>query len=227
VLETMKVRIREARSLRITLEKSHQDELVGLQARLADRRSVLTARHPDIAALESALARARTEPADLAEARIREAGLLADYVARGGKPGLVDEDSRVRAAETAAASGAQAAAELSVFKDDEEDDATAYARALLKGSLETYQDLTARIENAQIELQTAEVAFHYRYSVVSPARLPRKADAPNVALMLVGAFVAGLLAGFVRAVLVDLRARALLSPSALVAYLTASPVSAS
>jgi len=221
-LESLKGLVRNARAFRQSLEKGYQETLTQLQTRLAERRAVLTPQHPDIAALERALARARVVPADLAAARADEGRLMADYTARGGKPPLVDEDPRVRAAETAADTGANAAAELAVFKDDEEDDATSYARSLLKGSLETYQDLTARIENAQIELQTAEVAFRYRYNVVTPARLPRKPDAPNVPLMIVGALIAGLAAGAVRAVFADLRRQALLTPAALAAYLTAA-----
>ena len=81
--------------------------------------------------------------------------------------------------------------------------------------------------DAQIELDTAEVAFRYRYTTVRPARLPRKPDAPNVVLLVAGALVAGLGAGVVRAVFQELRAQALLSPEALAAYLTAPPPSAS
>ena len=106
---------------------------------------------------------------------------------------------------------------------DTEDDATTFARSLFKSAMETYQDISERLRNADIELATAEVAFGYRYTVTEPPRLPKKADSPNVVLIVVGALMAGLMGGVVRAFFLELQALALLSPSRLMAHVAGTP----
>jgi hypothetical protein len=96
-----------------------------------------------------------------------------------------------------------------------DDDLANYGRALLKNALDSYQDLRTRLANVQIELETAQAAFNYRYSVTVPARVPRDPDSPNVPFVVLGGLIAGLVAGMALAVFAELRARSLLSPQAL------------
>ncbi|MDO8836683.1 MAG: Wzz/FepE/Etk N-terminal domain-containing protein, partial [Vicinamibacterales bacterium] len=62
-LDDFRIQARQARRLREAIEARHQEQVTTLETRLGERRSVLTARHPDIVALEHALAGVRPIPA--------------------------------------------------------------------------------------------------------------------------------------------------------------------
>jgi hypothetical protein len=95
-----------------------------------------------------------------------------------------------------------------------------YSRALLDNLVATYQDLLTRQANVQVELATAKAAFRYRYAVMYPARLAKKASGPNRPVILMSALMAGLLAGLLGALMAELRSKQLLSPAAFIAHLS-------
>jgi capsular polysaccharide biosynthesis protein len=80
-----------------------------------------------------------------------------------------------------------------------------YARGQLRDAMDKYAALRTQIQTAQIDLETAQAAFKYRYSVVTPAHLPRSPTKPNVPLVILAAFVAAVLCGLLFAVLADVR----------------------
>jgi capsular polysaccharide biosynthesis protein len=80
-----------------------------------------------------------------------------------------------------------------------------YARGQLRDAMDKYAALRAQIQGAQIDLETAQAAFKYRYTVVTPARLPRSPTVPNIPVVTLVAFVVSILCGLLLAVLVDLR----------------------
>jgi capsular polysaccharide biosynthesis protein len=80
-----------------------------------------------------------------------------------------------------------------------------YARAQLRDAMDKYAALRNQIQAAQIDLETAQAAFKYRYTVVTPARLPRSPTVPNVPLVTLVAFIAAMLCGILFAVLLDVR----------------------
>ncbi|MEI6666726.1 MAG: hypothetical protein WCP29_01120 [Acidobacteriota bacterium] len=214
-----------ARVARLAAERQHQNKVADVETRLAERRAVATDRHPDVVALQMTLARLRPDPPGVVEARAEERRLLADYQAGGGS--VDDLTSRIGESETrlAAAPGLRLASGdgqpgPATNEKAGEDDATLYARSQFKGALESYQELLDRLHNVEIELHTAEAAFGYRYTIESPARLPKRADSPNVPLIVIGSVLAGLLAGLTRAVFKQLQDLSLLSPATLVQHLT-------
>lgn len=203
-------------------EARRQAQVRELETQLAQSRAVQTDRHPDVIALERALVRLQEEPAELRAARAGEAQLLEQYLAAGGRLGPLSrpgQDPAVAAADPERAAN-QPLVWLERAAREEEDDALAYSRSILKNSVDTYQDILIRLANVQIELETAKAAFGYRYSVIDPARLPKKATAPNRALIVVGALLAGLFAGLLRALFNELGAQELLAPSALRRHLS-------
>jgi hypothetical protein len=228
-LDGLRVGIGDAQAARADLEKRHADQVAQARARLAERRTVLTERHPEIQAMRRALDGLAAEPNALAAARRLEAELLAEYAGKGGDPARLDVvpagagGRAVDAAADAAAAVLSRAAgmDLPAATLDDEDDTLAYQRSLLKSLIENYQDLLGRLANVQVELQTAQAAFPYRYSVTLPTRLPKKADSPNVLVLLVGALLSGALAGAASAVFAELRAQALMSPAAVRRFLAA------
>jgi len=222
-LDGLGSQIIEVRTRIADAEARHQQQIRDVESRLAQIRAVQTDRHPDVLALQRALDRLREEPADLRAARASEAPLVAEYVAGFGLADrLSASDSLTATAAEPQVSPAAAAVLIGQARagQEEEPDEVVYSRAVLKNSVETYQDILTRLANAQIELETAKAAVGYRYAVSDPARVPKKAIAPNVPFIMAGALLAGLLAGLVRALFSELRARALLSPSALVRHLS-------
>lgn len=228
-LDALRGRIADARGAREEMEQRRADEIRKVEARIAETRMFLTEQHPDVRALRQALAEARVEPPSLVDARGREAALRAEYAARGGDP--------ARAERVATATGSVEAAGLDgigladpdaaliapppASAAEVEDDALEYQRSLLKSVILSYQELLDRLANAQVELKTAQAAFHYRYTVTEPTRVPKKPDSPNVAMLVIGALVAGLAAGVFIALFAELRAQALMSPAGLRRLLTA------
>jgi uncharacterized protein involved in exopolysaccharide biosynthesis len=80
-----------------------------------------------------------------------------------------------------------------------------YARTRLRDAMEKYSTLRAQIETAQIDFDTAEAAFKYRYSVIDPPLYPKKPDKPNVVLVVLAGLTGGLLVAIFAAVAVDVR----------------------
>ncbi len=81
-----------------------------------------------------------------------------------------------------------------------------YARGQLRDAMEKYATLRAQVQAAQIDLETAQAAFKYRYRVLSPAQVPRKPTKPSVPLLSVLALLSGLLSAVVVVTIVELRA---------------------
>lgn len=184
------------------LQTAHAAQVRDLEVRLADIRTRETERHPDVVALRRQLAQVTGTPDAVrqAQAEAEAQRLSADYVAHGGR---IDE---LQPTEIPVAAAMPQPVSFTPAGKDEPSDATLYARSLLESSIETYQDLLGRLQNTRIELETARASFGYHYTVVSPARVPRKADGPNVVLIVMGALLAGLGAGVMRALFAEWRA---------------------
>jgi hypothetical protein len=86
---------------------------------------------------------------------------------------------------------------------EERDPAMVYARGRLRDAMERYGALRSQIQAGQIDLETAEAAFKYRYAVVTPAQVPKRPTSPNVLLVTLAAILGGLLIGLLVAVLAD------------------------
>ncbi len=229
-LAALRVAAAGARRTREDLERAHLRQIAEFETRMSAQIGRKTDRHPEAVAARLALERLRVEPDELRAARQAEAELTADYVGLGGRVEDLLMSQPVPAppvVEPAATDVADDELALPVPASGTEDQATAYARERLEASMARYQDLTARLTDVRLELEVSEAAFQYRYSVTAPARMPKKADSPNVPFIILGAILAGLGVGVTRAVFNELWARSLLSPSALAAHLGIARGSAS
>jgi uncharacterized protein involved in exopolysaccharide biosynthesis len=234
--------VQAARARVEALEAQHAAARGAIESRIAERGSVLTERHPEMQALRRNLQQLSEEPAPLADARRQLAALMAAAAPTPTASGITMPTAD-RAPVAAAANRAielrraEAFARLAAGATDEVGERLAVqdlmepaarteaaadtARELLKSSIESYQDLRARLANVQIELQTAEAAFNYRYSVAMPAQRPKRADGLPLALMIAGAFVAGAMAGCSLAIAAELKRQSLTSVPALHRFLVA------
>jgi hypothetical protein len=76
-----------------------------------------------------------------------------------------------------------------------EDGPMQLARSKLEASIHSYEEVMSRIDAANIELDITRTAYKYRYTVVTPAEVPKKPKKPIALIIGVGSVLgAGLLA---------------------------------
>ncbi len=199
------------------LEDLRRRRLSELQARLAEARAIYTENHPTIVDLKQSIAALSVESAQVASLRQEIAALKAEHeaaeVATASGPSVpTSAMSWVPAPSSTTANAATTPPQLpsdvlriALDLREDRDPAMVYARGQLRDAMDKYAALRAQIQGAQIDLETAQAAFKYRYTVVTPARLPRSPTVPNIPVVTLVAFVVSILCGLLLAVLVDLR----------------------
>ena len=203
------------------LEGLRLQRLSELQARLAEARTTYTESHPTITNLKQSIAALTGESPQLVSLRQEVASLKAQYASKSARPSDPPVAAIVWTAAPSALAGSNAGTPPQVPSDvlrlaldlrEDRDPGMVYARGQLRDAMDKYAALRTQIQTAQIDLETAEAAFKYRYTVVTPAHLPKAPTVPNVPLVTLTALLAGMLAGLLLAVLADVRKGRLLEP---------------
>lgn len=172
------------------LEEPWKRKLADLTARREHLLTTFTEAHPSVVALDAEIHANSGVPAGLAELRQQEAALVAQLAeASASAP------QRIVRTVPAAGSPAPASATAADAVRDE-DPVLASAKGRLAAATRKHEDLMDRIDAARIELQTAQAAFKYRYVVVEPAEVPRKAARPSTAVLAASGVVLGVLLAF-------------------------------
>jgi hypothetical protein len=202
MIETKRNAVRE-------LDEFRQRRVAELSSELESKQGAYTEAHPAIADLRQSLAAASRESAQVKNLKNELQALgaeherLAALAAAAGES--VPRPSAVRGAAGARNAQADEVIRIEQMPAEERDPEIEYARAKLKHSITSYQELEQQIQRARIALDTAEAAFKYRYTVVTPPEIPREPQSPNAMVMLIGALFGGLLLGLVAAVALELR----------------------
>ena len=179
------------------ITSSRSQRLTAAQARLAELRGVYGSAHPDIAAAEENIRAMEQPSSQLAELRNRESAVLTRIAAAGGRAFAAPSGSEPSFAREALERLTRAPA------DSQEAPEVTFAKSRLKIATNSYEEQLDRLEGARIELETARAAFKYRYSVITPAKIPKKADKPKIPLLLIGGSILALLATMFAVVLRD------------------------
>ena len=194
------------------LEEFRRRRLSELQAHLAEERTTYTENHPAIGDLKQSIAAMSVESSQVTTLRQDVASLKAEYDRRSA--GATDGPAPATTSTfTSLATGAVTTPpQLSsdVLRTDldlreDRDPGMVYARGQLRDAMDKYAALRNLIQTGQIDLETAKAAFKYRYSVVTPAHLPRSPTKPNVPVVILAAFIAAILCSLLLAVLADIR----------------------
>jgi hypothetical protein len=215
-LQQLSVRIQTNQHAIDELEELRRRRVSDLQARLAEARVTYTESHPTIVDLKQQIAPLSVESAQVTSLRKEAASLQAEYDQRSAAATAAPSNRSTTAVVWAPAPAPTSAAGpppqlsgdvLRVALDlrEDRDPAMVYARGQLRDAMDKYAALRAQIQTAQIDLETAQAAFKYRYTVVTPARFPRRPTVPNIPVVTLVAVVAGMLCGLLLAVLLDLR----------------------
>lgn len=169
-------------SASLQLDADRRRELSDLRSQLAETTASLGTQHPKVVALKDRIAELSAKRSDSHVQDYGESELLAGLGPSASKPPL---DSL-----TSARPRPRAAVDL---RDDSK---TARARAHLADVEATSNELLARIDAANIELDVTRAAFKYQYAIVRPAELPRKPIRPNLDLVLIGSTLLALFLAF-------------------------------
>ncbi len=176
------------------LEEFRRRQFLELQSRLSQQREVYSENHPAIVNLQQTLERFKQESPQLVALKQEEAELrrqLAPYPESGAAatPSAIHLASDV----------------FGPIGSGGEEPGLEYPLAQLRYLLAQYAHIRERIDGGRIELDTAQAAFKYRYSMVLPPEIPRGPVKPNVWRVIVAAIVAGLFLAIFAAAAADLR----------------------
>jgi uncharacterized protein involved in exopolysaccharide biosynthesis len=182
------------------LEEFRRRRLSELNASLAEKSAMYTDNHPAIIDLRQTIASLSSESPQVQSLRTDLVRLQRDF---DEKSAAASAESRVvPVINPGGLSSAPPPLPGSIIRieqepSDDRDPAMMYARNQLKDAMDKYATLRGQIESAQIDFDTAEAAFKYRYSVIEPPVYPKKPAKPNAPLV----FLAGLIGAFLVAVL--------------------------
>jgi uncharacterized protein involved in exopolysaccharide biosynthesis len=162
------------------LEDERQREVAGLRQQLTQAQLTLTPQHPAVIALQQQIDTLSQPAPELAQLKSEERALM---VQMASAPSPTTAGSAPRPAPRANyGPGGVAAAPLPAIPPLpagwETDGRAQLARSKLEAAIKGYQDVSDRIDAANIELEIARTAFKYRYSVVTPAEVPKKPKKP-------------------------------------------------
>jgi uncharacterized protein involved in exopolysaccharide biosynthesis len=215
-LQPLKVEIQAKLQAIEGFEEFRRHRLSELQAQLAEARTTFTENHPVIGDLKQTIAALSVESPEVTTLRQEALSLKGEYDRRSaasdvqvsamGAPAFADAPARVVTPPQLPSDVLRLALDLR----EDRDPGMVYARGQLRDAMDKYASLRAQIQTAQIDLETAQAAFKYRYSIVTPARLPTSPTQPNIPVVLLAAVVAGFLCSLLFAVVVDARAGRLL-----------------
>jgi hypothetical protein len=177
------------------LEESQRRRVQELQARLAEQLNVFAPGHPLVMETRAALDAAR--------------GLSTQIDALRGEVGTLEAESKHRG--IGHSSLPLAAMETGLPRSTladlglTDDPRLEYERSQLGALLRQHSNLLDRIASARVEIDTAEAAFKYRYSVISPPQMPRGPIRSRFLMIGVAGFLGGLAFAFFSCVVFDIR----------------------
>ena len=207
-LAQLKVSIEAKQRAISDLEEFRRRRLSELNASLAEKRATYTDDHPTIIDLKQTIASLSTESPQVQVLRADVDRLQKEFDQKSAAAAA--EQRAVPVINTGSTGGTPPPLPGSIIRieqepSDERDPSMMYARSRLRDAMDKYSMLRAQIEAAQIDFDTAEAAFKYRYSVIDPPSFPKKPIKPNVPLVALSGILGGMLVAIFAAVAVDLR----------------------
>jgi hypothetical protein len=201
------------------LETTRMRRLSDLQAKLQELRAVYTEQHPAITSAQQAIISASQESPQVAPLREELSKLRAENdqlrLASGmapGRPGGGGGGGGAGRASVTPGGGLGDVIRIEQESAEERDPEIEYARSQLRFAIQSYQTLGAEISKTLVDLKTAEAAFKYRYTILTPPELPKGPIAPKAVPIVLAAIIGGLLIGLIGAVALELRQGVLYAP---------------
>lgn len=182
-----------------------QRHIADSKFQLAELRATLGPEHPVVRQQEAKVRGVSEEPIELTRLKEQEHALVASLTAVTTQGAALGAGATTERRITTTTPGRETPSVSSAFGLDalldrgQDDPAVASLRINLENLLGRSRELQERLDAARLELATSQVGFKYRYKIIEPPEVPRKADKPNrpklYAISLGLALMLGLLAG--------------------------------
>lgn len=167
-----------------------------LRIRLAELRSIYGPEHPLVRQQEAKVAAASETPPELADLKQQEASLMTSLSALGSATGSATTTPSGRKVGSLVAPTGGMQSQLRAMLEQSESPEIAAARARLDSTLSKSREVHNRLDDARMEIATANASFQHRWAVVEAPELPRKAVKPKRSLLYAGAVLVALFLGF-------------------------------
>ncbi len=185
------------------LENFRRRSVDEAEARLAELRALYAATHPLVSEAEQSLAALRQESPQVATLGQELAALEDELKQRGFQPDAQVSQSFPVETPFWAQPGDP--------REDEDPDIER-AKEQVRHEVGRYNGMLDRLQGAQLEQDTAQAAFKYRYVVIWPAQRPRGSVQPNPGLVFLASLVAGLLLAIIGTTLLDVSSKKIFEP---------------
>jgi hypothetical protein len=190
------------------LEDERQRERDGLKQQLVQAQLTLTPLHPTVIALQQQLDALSKPSPELEQLRAQERALMAQIappLAPSGSAAIPPAPPRMAPLPGAPQPPPLAPLAARPRLPAKEDPALAPARSKLEAAIHGYQDVMARLDGARLELDITRTAFRYRYTVITPAEVPRRTKKPITELVTIGSLLAAALLALLGSAAADWR----------------------
>jgi hypothetical protein len=204
-LEEKRVQIR-------AIEEAQRGALANVRRQLMEAQLTLTPLHPTVVALQQQFDAMSQPSGELAQARAEERALMAQIAPPRPAPAAVASAvpvvvrSALQPADSASASALPPAPPSTALPaiGIERDGIVQLASSKLAAAIRNYQDATARIDAARVEMEITRTGYKHRYTVVTPAELPKKPKKATAQLIGIGSVIGAALLAILVATLADL-----------------------
>jgi uncharacterized protein involved in exopolysaccharide biosynthesis len=208
-LEQKRARIR-------AVEEAQQRTLEGLKQQLLQAQLTLTPMHPTVIGLQQQIEAASQPSPELAQLRNEEHSLMDELVPPRaappppagpgpmGGPLSLPGSPFGRAPSAADAGAAEGLALLLPPMSEEHDGQLQLAATELGSAIRAYQDVLGRIDGAKVELDITRAAYKHRYTVVTPAEVPRSPKKRSARAIGAGAVIGAALLALLLVTALDL-----------------------
>ena len=209
--------LEDARARLRLLEEEQQRAIDEARQRLTQAQLTLTPMHPTVIALQQQLDTVSQPSAALTELRDQERALMAQIAPprpapsaavalRPSLPTLVPDPS------ASAADSAQPDGLLPPPVFDDRDGVLQLAQSRLGSAIRSYEDAMGSVDRAKVELDVTRAAYKYRYTVVTPAEVPRHPKKATANIVAVGSVLGGALLALLLAAAADMAGGIVLEP---------------
>jgi uncharacterized protein involved in exopolysaccharide biosynthesis len=189
------------------LEEFRRRKLSELGASLAEKRAMYTDSHPTVIDLRQTIASLSAPSPEVLALSAEIERLKQEFDEKGAAARA--ESRPVPVIGVAGPGGAPPPLPDSIIRveqgsAEDRDPAMMYALTQLRNAMSKYSNLRSQIEAAQIDLDTAEAAFKYRYSIMNPPVKPKEPSKPRPEPVTFASLLAGLVVAIFAAVAIDL-----------------------
>jgi hypothetical protein len=183
------------------LENFRRRSVDQMESRAAELRALYSSTHPLVLDTEQSLKALNQESPQVAALGKEISDLEEELKSRGKDPG---------APQLMPESFLETALQDPLDPREDQDPDIDHAKQELRQVVDRYNAILDRVQSAQLQEDTAQAAFKYRYVVIWPAQRPRGPIQPKPELVFPASLVAGLLLAIIAVTLRDLSSRRVL-----------------